>query len=123
MHLLHPVFMPISTSCHLCKAPLDKIHVLAVHLLQREREADLHKLARALLEHETLDAEDIKAVLSGTFSRVPVGGQEAAGDLRLAFIMWVHLGSAWKKSTGLLTPGGKLDDRSETVHRCHSTLQ
>ena len=92
-------------------------------LLQREREPDLHKLARALLEHETLDAEDIKAVLSGTFSRVPVGGQEAAGDLRLAFIMWVHLGSALKKSTGLLTPGGKLGDRSETVHRCHSTWQ
>ena len=49
-------------------------------LLQREREPDLHKLARALLDHETLDAEDIKAVLNGTFTRVPVGGQEAAGE-------------------------------------------
>lgn len=29
-----------------------------------QREADLHSLAKALLEHETLDAKEIKDILS-----------------------------------------------------------
>lgn len=41
-------------------------------LVQRERQADLHKLAKALLEHETLTAAEIQQVLDGTFERAPV---------------------------------------------------
>ena len=82
MHLLHPVFTPIGMGTPPSQPTADHDPCAGCALLQREREPDLHKLARALLEHETLDAEDIKAVLSGTFTRVPVGGQEAAGDIR-----------------------------------------
>ena len=39
--------------------------------LLKEREADLHRLAAALLEHETLTAADVRAVLDGTFARPP----------------------------------------------------
>ena len=120
MHLFHPALMPIGMPPHL-QATADHE---AYALLQREREPDLHKLARALLEHETLDAEDIKAVLSGTFTRVPVGGQEAAGDGGGVVVnTWLHLGPACKKSTGLLIHGCKLDDRSGTVHCCHGMLR
>ena len=84
---LHPVSMPIGETPPPAQATAD----LDCALLQKERESDLHKLARALLEHETLDAEDIKAVLSGTFTRVPVGGQEAAGDCGLFY----HAASPW----------------------------
>lgn len=94
MHLLHPVAMPIRHVTPAAQATTDQETCACHALLQREREPDLHKLARALLEHETLDAEDIKAVLSGTFTRIPVGGQEAAGDFRLACITWLHFGPA-----------------------------
>jgi hypothetical protein len=39
---------------------------------QREKEADLHRLASALLEHETLTQSEIREVLAGTFTKLPV---------------------------------------------------
>ena len=46
---------------------------------QAEKEAELHTLAGALLEHETLTGEDIRAVLAGTFSRPPLAPAPADG--------------------------------------------
>ena len=40
--------------------------------LQTEKEEHLHRLAKVLLEHETLTQGDIRDVLAGTFSRIPV---------------------------------------------------
>ena len=40
--------------------------------VQTEKEEQLHRLASALLEHETLSQGDITEVLAGTFSRAPV---------------------------------------------------
>ena len=51
-----------------------------VSSLLKEREADLHRLAAALLEHETLTAADVRAVLDGTFARPPPTRPEAVGD-------------------------------------------
>lgn len=42
-----------------------------VAALLRARERDLHRLAGALLEHETLTGEDVAAVLDGSFSKAP----------------------------------------------------
>ena len=42
------------------------------HGAQAEKEAELHTLAAALLEHETLSGGDIRSVLDGTFSRPPL---------------------------------------------------
>ena len=39
---------------------------------QAEKEEQLHRLASALLEHETLSQGDIAEVLAGTFTRTPV---------------------------------------------------
>ncbi|KAK9803020.1 hypothetical protein WJX72_001842 [[Myrmecia] bisecta] len=39
------------------------------------KEADLHRLARALLEHETLTLNEIKEVLAGTFQRTPIASK------------------------------------------------
>lgn len=46
---------------------------------QAEKEQELHTLAGALLEHETLTGEDIRAVLAGTFSRPPLAPAPADG--------------------------------------------
>ena len=42
-----------------------------VYALLKSKEPVLHALAAALLEHETLTADDIRAVAAGTFSRAP----------------------------------------------------
>lgn len=42
-----------------------------VAALLKGRERDLHRLAGALLEHETLTGEDVAAVLDGSFSKAP----------------------------------------------------
>ena len=48
---------------------------------QAAREADLHRLAKALLDHETLTASEMKEVLAGTFTRAPVARKVAVSDL------------------------------------------
>lgn len=48
--------------------------------LQTDRKGDLHTLARALLEHETLTGDDIQQVLDGTFSKVPVAKEAAEAE-------------------------------------------
>lgn len=48
------------------------------HGAQAEKEAELHTLAAALLEHETLSGGDIRSVLDGTFSRPPLLASPAA---------------------------------------------
>ena len=51
-----------------------------VAALLRGRERDLHRLAGALLEHETLTGEDVAAVLDGSFSKAPpVPGSGSGG--------------------------------------------
>jgi len=40
--------------------------------LQTEKEEQLHRLAKVLLEHETLTHADIHEVIAGTFARQPV---------------------------------------------------
>lgn len=52
-----------------------------VSWLQTEREGELHTLARALLEHETLTRVDIQQVLDGTFSKVPVAREAAEAEV------------------------------------------
>ena len=49
--------------------------------LQTDKEGDLHTLARALLEHETLTRDDIQQVLDGTFSKVPVAREAAEAEV------------------------------------------
>ena len=49
--------------------------------LQTEREGELHTLARALLEHETLTRDDIQQVLDGTFTKVPVAREAAEAEV------------------------------------------
>ncbi len=49
--------------------------------VQTDREADLHTLARALLEHETLTRDEIQQVLDGTFSKVPVAREVAEAEV------------------------------------------
>lgn len=48
--------------------------------LQADKEGELHTLARALLEHETLTRDDIQQVLAGTFSKVPVAREAAEAE-------------------------------------------
>ena len=43
-----------------------------LHLMQTEKEEHLHRLAKVLLEHETLTRDDVADVLAGTFNRTPV---------------------------------------------------
>jgi ATP-dependent Zn protease len=53
-----------------------------VAALLKQREGDLHRLAGALLEHETLTGEDVAAVLDGSFSKAPPvsgGGRGGSG--------------------------------------------
>lgn len=50
--------------------------------LQTDKEGDLHTLARALLEHETLTRDDIQQVLDGTFSKVPVAREAAEAEVQ-----------------------------------------
>jgi len=52
-----------------------------VAALLKHRERDLHRLAGALLEHETLTGEDVAAVLNGSFSKAPpvAGGGGGSG--------------------------------------------
>ena len=40
--------------------------------MQTEKEEHLHRLAKVLLEHETLTQADIQDVLAGTFSKAPL---------------------------------------------------
>ena len=40
--------------------------------MQTEKEEHLHRLAKVLLEHETLTQADIQDVLAGTFSKTPL---------------------------------------------------
>ncbi len=40
--------------------------------MQTEKEEHLHRLAKVLLEHETLTRDDVADVLAGTFDRTPV---------------------------------------------------
>ena len=49
--------------------------------LQTDKEGDLHTLARALLEHETLTCDDIQQVLDGTFSKIPVAREAAEAEV------------------------------------------
>lgn len=49
--------------------------------MQTDREADLHTLARALLEHETLTRDEIQQVFDGTFSKVPVAREAAEAEV------------------------------------------
>lgn len=49
--------------------------------LQREKQADLEKLAQALLVHETLTAREIQQVLCGNFEKEPVARKEAQSDV------------------------------------------
>ena len=52
-----------------------------VAALLKNRERDLHRLAGALLEHETLTGEDVAAVLNGSFSKAPpVSGGGGSGS-------------------------------------------
>ena len=55
-----------------------------VAALLKARERDLHRLAGALLEHETLTGEDVAAVLDGSFSKAPPvsggGGSSVGGS-------------------------------------------
>ena len=52
-----------------------------VAALLKARERDLHRLAGALLEHETLTGEDVAAVLDGSFSKAPpVSGSGGGGS-------------------------------------------
>ena len=50
-------------------------------VMQTERQVELHALAKALLEHETLTANEIRQVLDGTFARVPIAAQVAESDI------------------------------------------
>lgn len=51
----------------------DKSILLTKHVCsQTEKEEQLHRLAKVLLEHETLTQADIHAVVAGTFVRDPV---------------------------------------------------
>ncbi|KAL3155675.1 hypothetical protein ABBQ32_012702 [Trebouxia sp. C0010 RCD-2024] len=52
-----------------------------VTTLLTEREGELHTLARALLEHETLTRGDIQQVLDGTFTKVPVAREAAEAEV------------------------------------------
>ena len=49
--------------------------------MQTEKEGELHTLARALLEHETLTRDDIQQVLAGTFTKVPVAREAAEAEV------------------------------------------
>ena len=49
--------------------------------MQTERQGELHALAKALLEHETLTANEIRQVLDGTFERAPVAPHVAESDI------------------------------------------
>lgn len=63
-------------SCHLqcCKC------CITCAWVQTDKEGELHTLARALLEHETLTRDDIQQVLAGTFSKVPVAREAAEAE-------------------------------------------
>ena len=52
-----------------------------LHCLQTDKERDLHTLACALLEHETLTRDEIQQVLDGTFSKVPVAREAAEAEV------------------------------------------
>lgn len=49
--------------------------------MQREKHADLEKLAKALIEHETLTADEIKQALNGSLQKEPVAKKEAQSDV------------------------------------------
>jgi len=49
--------------------------------LQTEKHADLDTLARALLAHETLTAQEIEQVLQGSLTKEPVAAKEAESDV------------------------------------------
>jgi hypothetical protein len=49
--------------------------------LQTEKRADLDSLARALLAHETLTAQEIEQVLEGSLSKETVAPREAESDV------------------------------------------
>lgn len=40
--------------------------------MQTAKQGDLEKLAKALLEHETLTAKEIEQVLMGSFEKAPI---------------------------------------------------
>lgn len=65
-------------NCHL-QYPSAASHVLRAWV-QTDKEGELHTLARALLEHETLTRDDIQQVLAGTFSKVPVAREAAEAE-------------------------------------------
>lgn len=58
--------------------------------LQTDREGELHTLARALLEHETLTRNDIQQVLDGTFSKVPVAREAAEAEVEALLAGHAH---------------------------------
>ena len=49
--------------------------------MQNEKHAELEKLAKALIEHETLTADEIKQVLDGSLQKEPVASKEAQSDI------------------------------------------
>ena len=49
--------------------------------MQKEKHADLERLARALIEHETLTAEEIEQALDGSLQKEPVARKEAQSDV------------------------------------------
>lgn len=57
-------------------------------MVQTSREDELHALARTLLEHETLNRDEIQQVLDGTFSKVPVA--KTAADAEVAELLTGH---------------------------------
>lgn len=69
--------------CGCCNCTLLPVRSLSklLHVLQTTREGDLHTLARALLEHETLTRDDIQQVLDGTFTKVPVAREAAEAEV------------------------------------------
>lgn len=49
--------------------------------MQNEKHADLEKLAKALIEHETLTSDEINQVLEGSLQKEPVASKEAQSDI------------------------------------------
>ena len=80
------------------------IHGEAASSVQCERQSDLEKLAKALIEHETLTADEIKQVLDGSLQKTPVASKDAQSDIEAL------LGHS-------LTPESLEEGNNEAYHR------
>jgi len=68
--------------------------------LQTEKHADLDTLAKALLAHETLTAQEIEQVLEGSLLKEPVAPEEAESDI-------AALLGPGQEPGGVAQPGGE----------------